>query len=130
MLDRIFDLNKIHNTINNFNDSVKNKYYNYLINEFGVLFTYHSSRIEGTNITLTLNDTRKILNNTYDFVGIVDKNKQIEVNENLNHQNAFKYIFEILDKEINIIDVIKYLHQIVGSNIITGLVIIKNIIII
>ena len=31
MLDRIFDLNKIHNTINNFSDSLKEEYYNYLI---------------------------------------------------------------------------------------------------
>ena len=60
MLDRIFDLNKIQNTINNFNGDTKCAYFDYLINEFGVLFTYHSNRIEGTNITLTLNDTRKL----------------------------------------------------------------------
>ena len=65
MLDRIFDLNKIQNTINNFSDAAKKEYYDYLINEFGVLFTYHSNRIEGTNITLTLNDTKKIINNTF-----------------------------------------------------------------
>ena len=118
MLDRIFDLNKIQNAINNFSDDVKTEYNNYLINEFGVLFTYHSNRIEGTNITLTLNDTRNIINNTYDFRSIVDKNKQREINETINHQNAFRYIFDIIDKDMNIIDVIKSLHQIIGSNII------------
>ena len=120
MLDRIFDLNKIQNAINNFSDDVKTEYNNYLINEFGVLFTYHSNRIEGTNITLTLNDTRNIINNTYDFRSIVDKNKQREINETINHQNAFRYIFDIIDKDMNIIDVIKSLHQIIGSNIIEG----------
>ena len=120
MLDRIFDLNKIHNVINNFSDEARLEYYNYLINEFGVLFTYHSNRIEGANITLTLNDTRDIINNTYDFNGVVDKNKQREINETINHQNAFKYIFEVIDKEIDIITVIKSLHQIIGSNIIEG----------
>lgn len=74
MLDRILDLNKIHSIINNFNKEMKKAYFNYLINEFGVLFTYHSNRIEGTNITLTLNDTRIILNDTYDKNTIVDKN--------------------------------------------------------
>lgn len=120
MLDRIFDLNKIHNVINNFSDEARLEYYNYLINEFGVLFTYHSNRIEGTNITLTLNDTRDIINNTYDFKSVVDKNKQREINETINHQNAFKYIFEVIDKEIDIITVIKSLDQIIGSNIIEG----------
>ena len=120
MLDRIFDLNKIQNTINNFNEETKKEYYNYLINEFGVLFTFHSNRIEGTNTTLTLNDTKCILNNTYDFKSIVDKNKLREVNETINHQNAFKYIFDIIDKELDIITIIKSLHQIIGSNIIEG----------
>lgn len=120
MLDRIFDLNKIQNTINNFNGDTKCAYFDYLINEFGVLFTYHSNRIEGTNITLTLNDTRNIINNTYDKSSIVDKNKLREVNETINHQNAFKYIFKILDKNIDIITLIKSLHQIIGSNIIEG----------
>ena len=120
MLDRIFDLNKINMTISSLSDKTKNEYYNYLINEFGVLFTYHSNRIEGTNITLTLNDTRKIINNTYDFDSVVDRNKQREINETINHQNAFKYIFDILDKDINIVTIIKSLHQIIGSNIIVG----------
>ena len=120
MLDRIMDLNKIHNTINNFNDDIKKAYYEYLINEFGVLFTYHSNRIEGTNITLTLNDTRNIINNTYDKKKIIDKNKEREVNETINHQNAFRYIFEILDKNMDIIDLTKSIHQIIGSNVIEG----------
>ena len=120
MLDRIFDLNKIQNSIMNFNNKTKKEYYDYLINEFGVLFTFHSNRIEGTNITLTLNDTRKILNNTYDISSVVDKNKKREINETLNHQNAFKYIFKILDKNIDIITIIKNLHQIIGSGIIEG----------
>lgn len=120
MLDRIFDLNKIQNTVNNFNEETKKEYYNYLINEFGVLFTFHSNRIEGTNTTLTLNDTKSILNNTYDFKSIVDKNKLREVNETINHQNAFKYIFDIIDKDLDIITIIKSLHQIIGSNIIEG----------
>lgn len=120
MLDRIFDLNKIQNKIIRFSNESKKEYYDYLINEFGVLFTFHSNRIEGTNTTLTLNDTRKILNNTYDLNSVFDKNKQREINETINHQNAFKYIFEILEKEIDIITIIKTLHQIVGSNIIEG----------
>ena len=120
MLDRIFDLNRIQCTINNFSDKAKEEYYNYLINEFGVLFTYHSNRIEGTNTTLTLNDTRKIINNTYDLSSVVDRNKQREINETINHQNAFKYIFEIINKDLDIITVTKSLHQIIGSNIIEG----------
>ena len=43
MLDRIFDLAKIQKTISNFNKKNKEEYYNYLINEFGILFTYHSN---------------------------------------------------------------------------------------
>ena len=120
MLDRIFDLNKIQNTIMNFNEETKKQYYDYLVNEFGVLFTFHSNRIEGTNTTLTLNDTRKILNNTYNMSSVVDRSKLREINETINHQNAFKYIFEILDKNLDIITVIKNLHQIIGSNIIEG----------
>lgn len=120
MLDRIFDLNKIQNTINNFSNEAKKAYFDYLINEFGVLFTYHSNRIEGTNTTLSLNDTKNILNNTYDITNIVDKKKKREINETINHQKAFKYIFEILDKELDIITIIKSLHQIIGNNIIIG----------
>ena len=120
MLDRIFDLNKIQITINGFSDNIKKEYYNYLINEFGVLFTFHSNRIEGTNTTLTLNDTRNIIHNTYDLKSVIDKNKQREINETLNHQNAFKYIFEVIDKDLDIITIIKSLHQIIGSNIIEG----------
>ena len=120
MLDRIFDLGKINEKIKKFNPELKKAYYNYLINEFGVLFTYHSNRIEGTNITLTLDDTREIINSTYNFDAIVDSNKLREVNETINHQNAFKYIFDVIDKDENIINVIKSLHQIVGSGIIEG----------
>ena len=103
MLDRIFDLAKINNTIAHFSKKMCDLYYNYLINEFGVSFTYHSNRIEGVNTTLTLNDTKKILNNTYDFKGVVDKEKQREINETMNHQEAFKYIFEIIKQDIDII---------------------------
>jgi Fic family protein len=120
MLDRIFDLAKIQSKISNFNEPLKKAYYDYLINEFGILFTYHSNRIEGTNTTLTLNDTKEIINNTYNFKNIIDKNKQREINETINHQNAFRYIFEIINKDEDIITVIKNLHQIVGSGIITG----------
>ena len=93
MLDRIFDLHKIHNAINTFSDELKEEYYNYLVNEFGVLFTFHSNRIEAVNITLTLNDTKKIINNTYDFNSVVDNEKKREIYETINHQNAFQYIF-------------------------------------
>ena len=120
MIDRIMDLAKINNTINTFSSKIKNEYLNYLINEFGALFTYNSNRIEGVNNTLTLDDTREIINNTYDFKGIVDGNKQREVNETINHQNAFKYIFEVMNKEEDIIKIIKSLHQIIGSGIIEG----------
>lgn len=120
MLDRIFDLAKINNTINNFSDNMKKLYHDYLVNEFGVLFTYHSNRIEGANTTLTLNDTKNILNETYDFDSIVDKNKQREVNETINHQNAFKFIFDVVNKDMDIIEIIKGLHQIVGSGVIKG----------
>ena len=67
MLDRIFDLAKIQNKIASFSEPLKKQYYNYLIDEFGTLFTFHSNRIEGTNMTLTLNDTKEILNHTYNF---------------------------------------------------------------
>ena len=120
MLDRIFDLAKINNTIAHFSKKMRDLYYNYLINEFGVSFTYHSNRIEGVNTTLTLNDTKKILNNTYDFKGVVDKEKQREINETINHQEAFKYIFEIIKQDIDILDVITTIHKIVGNNIIIG----------
>lgn len=118
MLDRIFDLAKIQNKIASFSDPLKKQYYTYLIDEFGTLFTFHSNRIEGTNMTLTLNDTKKILNHTYNLTNIVDKTKQREINETINHQNAFKYIFEILNKEIDLITIIKNLHQIIGNGII------------
>lgn len=118
MLDRIFDLNKINNIINNFNSEIKQQYYDYLINEFGVLFTYHSNRIEGTNMSLTIDDTRNIINNTYDKKKIIDKHKKREINETINHQNAYKYIFDILDKNIDILTIIKSLHKIIGNNII------------
>ena len=120
MLDRIFDLAKINTTINGFSDNMKKLYYDYLINEFGVLFTYHSNRIEGANTTLTLSDTKNILNETYDFGSIVDKNKQREVNETINHQNAFKFIFDVVNKDMDILEIIKGLHQIVGSGVING----------
>ena len=119
MFDRIFDLAKINEKISSFNDSIKKQYFSYLINEFGALFAYHSNRIEGVNNTLTLNDTRNIINNTYS-VNVVDKNNQREINETINHQNAFKYIFDIYNKEFDIIDVIKSLHQIIGSDVIVG----------
>ncbi len=120
MIDRIFDLAKIQNTINNFNPKTQKEYHYYLINEFGALFTYNSNRIEGVNNTLTLDDTREIINNTYDFEKIVDSNKKREIKETINHQNAFKYIFEIINKNENIIQIIKSLHQLVGSGIIEG----------
>ena len=117
MLDRIFDLAKINNSINKFSPELYKKYQEYLINEFGILFNYHSNRIEGVNNNLTLNDIKNILNNTYNFESIIDKNKQREINETINHQNAFKHIFECLNKEIDILTMIKELHQIVGSGI-------------
>lgn len=120
MLDRILDLAKINTTINEFSDNMKKLYYDYLINEFGVLFTYHSNRIEDVNTTLTLNDTRNILNKTYDFDSIVDNNKRREINETINHQNAFKFIFDIINDNKDIIEIIKSLHQIVGSGVIIG----------
>ena len=120
MFNRIFDLEKIQNTINNFDEKLEDEYHNYLINEFGALFTYNSNRIEGVNNTLTLDDTRNIINNTYDIKSIVDNNKKREIKETINHQNAFKYIFEILDTEKDILEIIKALHQIVGSDIIEG----------
>ena len=120
MLDRIFDLAKIQSKIASFSEPLKKQYYDYLIHGFGVLFTFHSNRIEGTNMTLTLNDTKEILNNTYDLANVVDKNKQREINETVNHQNAFQYIFEVLDKDIDLITLVKNLHQIIGSGIIEG----------
>lgn len=116
MLDRIFDLNKINTIINGFNTKTKEKYFDYLINEFGILFTYHSNRIELVNNTLTLNDTREIINNTYKKNSITNKKKLREINETINHQNAFKYIFSILDKDLDIVDIIKKLHTIIGNN--------------
>ncbi|MEG2283579.1 MAG: Fic family protein, partial [Bacilli bacterium] len=43
-----------------------------------------------------------------------------EINETINHQNAFKYIFEAMNKDIDLITLIKNLHQIIGSGIIEG----------
>jgi len=120
MLDRIFDLAKIQSAITSFGEPLKKQYYNYLIREFGVLFTFHSNRIEGTNMTLTLNDTKEILNNTYHIESVVDRNKKREINETVNHQKAFQYIFEVLDKDMNLIVLIQNLHQIIGSGIIEG----------
>lgn len=118
MLNRIFDLAKIQQAITNFSEPVKKQYYDYLLHEFGVLFTFHSNRIEGTNNMLNLNDTKNIINHHYDITSVVDKIKKKEINETLNHQNAFRYIFTILDKKIDIITIIKALHQIVGDNVI------------
>lgn len=118
MLDRIFDLAKINNKITNFSIELKEQYYKYLIEEFGILFTYHSNRIEGTNNTLTLNDTREILNNTYDKEKVIDVNKKREINETINHQEAFKYIFNVINSNQDIISIIMTLHKIIGTNII------------
>ena len=120
MFNVILDLANIQNKINNFNSSLRKQYFEYLENEFSVLFTFHSNRIEGVNTTLTLNDTKRIINNTYDFKSIIDINKKREINETINHQNAFKYIFEILDKDIDIISIIKNIHSIIGNNVIKG----------
>ena len=43
MLDRIFDLAKINKTIAHLSKKMRDIYYNYLINEYGVSFTYHSN---------------------------------------------------------------------------------------
>lgn len=115
MLDRILDLAKIQNKIENFNVSIKKQYYDYLINNFGVLFTFNSNRIEGTNMTLTLNDTRDILNNNFNISIVSNYIKKREIKETINHQNAFKYIFESLNNHIDIISLIKNLHKIVGN---------------
>lgn len=115
MLNRIFDLARIQNKISKFNDNLKKQYYDYLINNFGILFTYHSNRIEGTNNTLTLNDTKEILNNTFNINSIIDNNKKREIKETINHQNAFLYIFEAIEKDIDIIELIKDLHKIIGN---------------
>lgn len=117
MLDRIFDLAKIQSKISNFTEPLKQEYYRYLIHEFGILFTFHSNRIEGTNSTLTLNDTKEILNNTYHVTSLTDKNKQREINETINHQKAFQYIFDVINKNEDILTIIKQLHQIIGSGI-------------
>ena len=118
MLDRIFDLAKIQNKIINFSKPLKKKYYDYLVHEFGILFTYHSNRIEGTNMTLTLNDTREILNNTYQIETTMDKKRQREIKETINHQKAFQYIFDALEEDIDIITRMKTLHQIIGNEVI------------
>lgn len=115
MFNRIFDLAKIQSKISGFNEPLKKAYYDYLIHEFGILFTFHSNRIEGTNTTLTLNDTREILNNTYHSKNVIDRNKQREINETINHQKAFQYIFDTIDKDEDIITVIKNLHRIIGD---------------
>ncbi len=118
VLDRILDLAKINNVITNFSEEARKQYYHYLIHDFGVLFTYHSNRIEGTNLTLTLNDTKNILNHTFDIKSIEDKEKQREIKETINHQKAFQYIFDILDQDLDIITIICNLHRIVGAGII------------
>ena len=94
MLDRIFDLAKINNTINNFSDNMKKLYHDYLVNEFGVLFTYHSNRIEGANTTLTLNDTKNILNETYDNMWMYKNEPFLSIN--INEAHGFIYAIEEL----------------------------------
>jgi Fic family protein len=116
MINRALDLAIINNKISTFSKKLKDAYYNYLINEFGILFTFHSNRIEGTNNSLTLNDTKNILNNTFNQTN--DKNKIREIKETINHQKAFRYIFEAEDK--NILNIIKKLHSIVLKDIITS----------
>jgi len=54
-------LTRIQNKIAGFNEPLRKQYYDYLIHESGVLFTFHSNRIEQTNKTLILNDTKEIL---------------------------------------------------------------------
>ena len=75
MLNRIFDLAKIQQAITNFSEPVKKQYYDYLLHEFGVLFTFHSNRIEGTNNMLTLNDTIYYIAGDTD---ITEENKQVK----------------------------------------------------
>ena len=75
MIDRISELNIIRDIIIDYDYDKKVKYLKYLKSEFEVLFTYHSNRIEGTNTTLTLNDTRNIINNTFVKDSVVEINK-------------------------------------------------------
>ena len=75
MIDRISELNIIRDIIIDYDYDKKVKYLKYLKSEFEVLFTYHSNRIEGTNTTLTLNDTRNIISNTYNKDSVVEINK-------------------------------------------------------
>lgn len=51
---------------------------------------------------------------------MIDRNKQREISETLNHQNAFRYIFEVVHQELDILTVLQNLHQIVGSGTIEG----------
>lgn len=117
MINRILDLEKINNAIKNFSKETKEFYNDYLINEFGSLFSFHSNRIEGTNKNLSLNDTRDILNSLYKK-DINNKDLHRQVKETINHQDAFKYILNIKNEDINIIEVIKKIHKIVGKDVI------------
>ena len=116
MINRIFDLAKINEVITNFSDSARKEYYKYLIEEFGVLFTFHSNRIEGTNNTLTLNNTRKLLKSKRSINIMQTFKVDRDIIETFNHQNAFEFIFKLVDGDIkiDIIDLIGIIHSIIG----------------
>ena len=40
--------------------------------------------------------------------------------ETINHQNAFRFIFDSINEDKDILDIIGKLHQIVGSGVIEG----------
>lgn len=46
--------------------------------------------------------------------------KKREINETINHQNAFQYILSVLNNVIDIITIIKNIHRIIGKGVIDG----------
>ena len=84
------------------NENLENRY-----ESFCSLFTYNSTAIEGN--TLTLQETAQLL-----FEGITPKKSLREINEIINHKEAFDYILK--NKEDISKNVILKLHSIVIKN--------------
>lgn len=98
------DLNKV-------DEKVKRK----IFQEFLLKYTHHSMAIE--NNTLTLEETKAILNNGT----VMTAKDNREVNEIINHRQAFIYVREcLLAKEPLTEKIIKEMHRLLMENIMVG----------
>lgn len=82
---------------------------------FSLVFTHNSTAIEGN--TLTLMETKLILE---DKVSVGGKSMR-EIYEVINHEKAFEYVIQCIEKEENLNEtIIKNIHAIIMENIIVG----------